>query len=148
MVHALSEIRRVLVADGVLIDLRPLLDRWNLEVSWTGGYHEAGRATDLAEPRADDAAANAAIEEQTASGRFRLEAQESFPLFYYWDTPKEMEAYLAEEWSDVISVEGSVWRDLRSSWASAGADARVRIRMKMLISRLRKSGEHEPVLGP
>ena len=33
MVHALAEIRRVLVSDGVLIDLRPLADQWPVEVA-------------------------------------------------------------------------------------------------------------------
>ena len=32
MVHALSEVRRVLSPDGILIDLRPLADNWPVEV--------------------------------------------------------------------------------------------------------------------
>ena len=138
MVHALNEIRGVLAPGGLLIDLRPLLDRWPVEVSWADGQAQAGRATDLAEPLADDNAADAAMAALTASGGFRRERGETFPFYFYWDTPKEMEAYLAEEWSDVIAVEEDVWSRLRSMWASASADARVRLQIKMWIARYRK----------
>ncbi len=138
MVHALSEVRRVLVHEGMLVDMRPLLDRWPAEVAWEGGYEEAGRATDLPEPLADDAAANAAMDALAISGAFRREREETFPLFYYWDTPKEMQEYIEEEWSDVIHLEDMVWSSLRSRWSTAPGDARVRLRLKMLITRYRK----------
>ena len=145
MVHALDEIRSVLAPDGLLVDLRPVLERWPVEVSWVNGHAQAGRATDLAEPLADDEAANAAMAAFASSGGFRREREETFPLFYYWDTPKEMEAYLAEEWSDVISIEPDVWNRLRSMWASASADAQVRLQVKMWIARYRKDdGGHGP----
>lgn len=138
MVHALREVERVLAADGLLIDLRPLLDRWPAEVAWDSGSQEAGRASDLAAPISDDAAANGAMEALASTGGFRRERQETFSLFYYWDTPGEMQQYIEEEWNDVIAVEDSVWGNLRSMWAGAGAEARVRMRMKMLITRYRK----------
>ncbi len=138
MVHALHEIERVLAPDGLLVDLRPLLDQWPVEVAWAGGYEEAGRATDLPEPLADDAAANAAVAEFAASGRLRREREDMFSIYYYWDTPKEMESYIAEQWDDVISIEESVWKNLRSMWAEAAADAQPRLRVKMSITRYRK----------
>ena len=136
--HALGEIRRVLSPNGALVDLRPLLNRWPVEVSWSNGFDEVGRATDLIEPLADDAAANAAMAELSSSGALSCEGEEEFSLFYYWDTPKEMETYISENWSDVIAIEDPVWVNLRTSWASAGADARVRLRMKMLIACYRE----------
>src|SRR5512135_2803074 len=126
MVHALHELERVLDHDALLIDLRPLLERWPVEVAGSDGSLEAGRATDLAEPLSDDAAANAAMLAWAASGAFRMERQDTFPLFYYWDTPREMQDYLVEEWDDVIAVEEPGCKDLRSMWARANADARVR----------------------
>jgi hypothetical protein len=51
-----------------------------------------------------------------------------------------MQEYVSDEWSDVIQIEDAVWRELGSVWARAGADARVRLRLKMLITRYRKQG--------
>ena len=138
MVHALSEIHRVLVPGGVLIDLRPLLDEWPLEVTSRNRVREAGHATDLAEPLADDVAANQAIEEGIRQGWFQREEGQEFPFFYYWDTPKEMQEYLDDSWEDVIHIEEQVWRTLRALWAIAEADARVRIKIKMSIASLRR----------
>jgi hypothetical protein len=136
MVDALDEIRRVLIPGGTLIDLRPVLDRWAVEVAWSGGYQEVGRATDLAGPLEDDAAANAAMAQGAVQGSVR-EREESFDLFYYWDTAREMHEYIEEEWEDVIQVDDGLWASLASAWATANADARVRMRMKMLIGRYR-----------
>ena len=137
--HALNEILRVLTPAGVLIDLRPVLDEWPLEVSWRDGYREVGRSTDLEEPLQDDAAANASMGGIASTGRLQRERQEFFPLYYYWDTPKEMEEHIAEEWPDVIRVEERAWAELRSAWATANAEARVRLRMQMLITRYQKT---------
>jgi hypothetical protein len=139
MVHALEEARRVLAPGGLLVDLRPLLDRWPIEVAAAGQQREIGRATDLGEPLEDDRAANAAMAQASSPGLWVREQQEEFPLFYYWDTPGEMREYLTDEWSDVITVEDSVWRELKSEWAIANPDAHVRLRMKMLITRYRKA---------
>lgn len=128
----------MLASGGVMLDLRPLLERWSVEVSWAGGYQEVGKVTDLKEPLADDAAANAAMDEADADIGFAREREAAFPFFYYWDTPKEMESYIAEQWSDVIGVDDEVWGRLGSAWATAGAEARVRMRMKMLIAAHRK----------
>ncbi len=138
MVHALAETRRVLATDSILIDVRPLLDQWPIEVASQGGHIEAGRVTDLKEPLEDDAAANAAMQQAVSAATFTRELQQAVSFFYYWDTPKEMEAYLAENWSDVVEVHEDVWHSLRSSWASAGAEARVSLRMKLLLTRYRK----------
>ncbi len=140
MVHALREARRVLAPAGVLVDLRPRLDRWPIELASSTEQQQIGRATDLIEPVADDAAADAAMAEASRSGGWAREAQEEFPLFYHWDTPAEMQEYITDEWSDVISVDEAVWRDLKSAWATANPEAYVRLRMKMLITRYRKVG--------
>ena len=139
MVHALHEIHRVLAPNGILIDLRPLLDEWPLEVVTTSERKKTGRAVDLAEPLSDDKAANQAVSEIEKRGWFVREREETFPFNYYWDTPKEMREYLDETWDDVIRVENETWEKLKSLWAVANADARVRIQLKMLITRWKKS---------
>ena len=137
MVHVLEEVRRLLAPSGLLVDLRPLLDRWPIEVAWSNGYQEASRATDLPEPRADDDAANAAFQAATEAGGFVREREDTFPMFYYWDTPGEMQEYIAESWDDTIRIDEPASADLRSIWATSNADARVRLRLKLLIARYR-----------
>ena len=135
MVHALNEIHRVLVTDGILIDLRPLLDKWPIEIVSSGSQVYAGQATDLPEPLADDKSANAAMTDYEKLGWFHRESEEIFSLFYYWDTPKVMEVHITENWDDVIRIDETSWKTLRAAWAIANADARVRLRMKMVITR-------------
>ena len=138
MVHALNEIRRVLTLGGTLIDLRPMLDGWPMEVTSTGEDREVGRATDLPEPLADDEAADQVMAEALQQGWFLREREQVFSFFYYWDTPKEMQEYIDATWDDVIRIEEELWQRLSSLWATANADARVRIRMKMSIASWRK----------
>lgn len=138
MVHALKEIHRTLIPDGLLIDLRPLLERWPVEIVWGEGYREVGRLTDLPEGLADDEAANRAMEEAAKRDWLALEQEERFSLFYSWDTATEMEEYLREEWDGFIELDEALIRATKSAWAVANADARVRVRASMIINRWKK----------
>jgi hypothetical protein len=138
MVHALEQIKRTLVPFGLLIDLRPLLGRWPVEVAWGNEYREAGRLSDLPEGLADDEAANRAIEEATRRGWFTLEGGERFSLFYSWDTANDMEEFLREEWDGFVALDEKVARAAKSAWAVANADARVRVRVDMLVNLWKK----------
>ena len=140
MVHALQEIHRVLKPHGILIDLRPLADRWPIEVTSLSKTEEAVRVSDLPEGLEQDRSADRAIQEGMAQNWYRIEASENFPFFYYWDSPKEMQEYVQEEWEDFARIEEQQWSTIRSMWAVANADARLRIRVKMLITRLQKIG--------
>jgi len=138
MVHALAEIKRTLVPRGLLIDLRPLLGGWPVEVIWGNEYREVGRLTDAPEGLADDEAANRAIDEAAHRRWFTLEGGERFSLFYSWDTPNDMLEFLSEEWEDFVELGEKVAREAKSAWAVANADARVRVRVDMLINRWQK----------
>ena len=140
MVHALEEIKRALVPSGLLIDLRPLLERWPVEIVWANGYRQVGRLTDLPEGLSDDEAANRAMEEAARRKWFALEQGERFSLFYSWDTANDMEQFLREEWDGFVHLDDEVSRDAKSAWAVADADARVRVRASMLINRWKKLG--------
>lgn len=140
MVHALEEIKRTLVPFGLLIDLRPLLGGWPVEVAWGSEYHQIGRLTDAPEGLADDKAANNAIDVVARRGWFTLESSDRFPLFYSWDTVSEMEEFLHEEWDGFVELDDEVARKAKSAWAVANADARVRVRVDMLINCWRKAG--------
>jgi hypothetical protein len=138
MVHALEEARRVLVPEGILIDMRPLADRWRVEVVSGRGSQETGRVHDLPDQVTGDTAANQAMQEVEARGWFRREAEEIFPFFYSWDTPSELEEFVEEDWGGFIELDDETTRNTRSNWALADADSRVRIRVNILITRWRK----------
>src|SRR5215510_16404152 len=140
MVHALNEIRRVLVPEGLLIDLRPILDRWHIEVASARETHETGRLYDFPVGLEEDAAANQAIAQAEQNKWFRLEAEEFFPYYYSWDTPSEMEDWKEEEWYDFLGIDEEVRQATRSAWALADGDARVRVKLKILIARWKKFG--------
>jgi hypothetical protein len=138
MVHALNEIQRVLAPNGILIDLRPLAGSWPIEVASAREIKEAGHASDMPAGVEDDQAANQAVQQAAEQKWFRREREEFFPFFYYWDSPNEMKEYIDDEWEDFISVDEDTWMSIRSMWAVANADARLRIRVKMLITRWKK----------
>ena len=134
MVHALREIRRVLVDDGVMIDLRPIQDRWPVEVASAHAMRETGRVHDFPSSLADDEAANRAVMKASENGWFLRDRQESFSYYYSWDTPSEMEEWIESEWQDFLNVDEETKRATRSAWALGDADARVRLKVKMSIT--------------
>ena len=140
MVHALDEIRRVLVPNGILIDIRPIMDRWPVEVVSISGVKETGRADDFQGQIDADVASNEAMREVEARGWFKREQEEFFPFFYSWDTPSEMEKFIAEEWADSIEISDDIKKATRSAWAIGDADSRVRVRVKILITRWLAAG--------
>lgn len=135
MVHALEEIHRVLVPRGVLIDLRPLEDRWPVEVASGSSFTEVGRLIDDPEYLADDEAANRAMQEVEQRGLYAREAEQNFPYVYSWDRPSEMKEFMETEWEALERLDEDIYRAVQSAWASGGADARVRVRVSMLITR-------------
>jgi hypothetical protein len=139
MVHALSEVRRVLSPDGILIDLRPLADNWPVEVVSLREVRRTGRVLDLPAQTGGDAASNAAMQEVERHGWFTAEAQQSFPFMYTWDTPSEMEEFVNDDWQDFIDLDDETKRATRAAWAVADADSRVRIRVNVWIARWRKA---------
>jgi hypothetical protein len=137
MVHALKEIQRVLASAGILIDLRPFVDKSPVEVVSGGETHLAGVVNQLPEDIANDEAANKSIEKAAEQGWFILERREFFPFSYYWDSPDEMQAYVEEEWADFVTIPAEVWRNARSLWAASDGHGQLRVQLKMLIARLK-----------
>ena len=138
MVHALSEIRRVLIPNGILIDLRPVLDHWQVEVASAREVRETGRMQDFPLGLADDEAANRSMAQSEERGWLRRDQEEFFSYYYSWNTPKKMEEWIEEEWHGFIELDEETKRATRSAWAVGDADTQVRLRVKMLITRWRK----------
>lgn len=139
MVHALDEIRRTLKPNGILIDLRPVESNWSVGVSSSTGYQLAGRLNDMPRGQADDEAAFKAMREVESRRWYIKEKEEEFAFFYYWDTPSEMKEFMETEWEDFEKMEESVYRTAQSLWSQANADARVRVRVKMLITKWKRA---------
>lgn len=137
MVHALEEVHRVLAVDGVLIDLRPVADRWPVEIISSGRCWPAGRLDDLPQQLADDAASNAALDQARLAGSFVLERQETFDFSYYWDSLQEMRDYVDAEWVDFCALPGSVFEQALAIWdqIDPGGQARVRLKMQLGVWR-------------
>ena len=139
MVHALDEIHRVLVPNGILLDIRPLAERWRIEVVSARGSSQTGRVDDLPDQVNADIASNEAMRQAESRGWFRREQEELFPFFYWWDTPREMEEFIADDWFDFIGLSEEAKQTTRSAWALGDADSRVRVRVNVLISKWRKT---------
>jgi len=139
MVHALEEIRRVLVPNGILIDLRPLADNWRVEVVSLREIRRTGRVEDLPEQTNGDIASNEAMKEVEKRGWFKRGQDELFPFFYSWDTPSEMEEFVDDDWSDFVGMEEDTRRATRAAWAVADADSRVRIGVEIWLARWQKT---------
>lgn len=139
MVHALNEIRRALKPGGILIDLRPISDQWPVEVFSARETRAIGHVIDLPAGLDDDNAANRAMSSAESNGWFKREREEFFPLHYVWDTAGDMEKWIDEEWEGFIGLDEETRRAARSAWALGDGDSRVRVRVKMLITRWVKS---------
>jgi len=128
----------MLLPDGILIDLRPLLDRWQIEVVSAREVRETGRVQDFPIGLADDEAANRSMAQAEEQGWFVREQEEFFSYVYSWDTPKEMEEWIEEEWDGFIGLDEATKQDTRSVWALGDADSQVQLRIRTLITRWRK----------
>jgi hypothetical protein len=138
MVHALSEIRRVLVSNGILIDLRPMSEERLVQVFSARETQEIGYATVLQRELDDNVAANQAMTTVESHGWFTREREDFFPIHYVWDTPREMEEWIENEWEDFIELKKEIKLAARSAWTLGDGDTRVRIKIKMLLTKWRK----------
>jgi ubiquinone/menaquinone biosynthesis C-methylase UbiE len=132
---ALNEIHRVLVPNGIMIDLRSIMDSWEIEVVSLREIRKTGRVNDIPDGLEHDAGANRAIEQASVNGWFSRNREEFFSYYYSWDTPNEMEESIKEDWDDFITLDEQTLKSTRSAWTMADADSRVRLKVKVLISQ-------------
>jgi len=121
-----------------MLDLRPILSNWPVEIVSGRESRETSRIQGLPLGLADDEAANQSITQAEKEGWFAREAEEFFLYYYSWDSPSEMEEWVAEEWHDFIQLDEESKQATRSAWALGDADSRVRVGVKMLITSWKK----------
>jgi SAM-dependent methyltransferase len=131
MVHALKEIHRVLRPGGKMIDLRPVADRWPIELLSDTDSEVFGQLVDLPAVLADDAACEVALGQARSNAWFALEEVKVFEFPYLWDSPDELKAYRDENWQDYHDLPADEFERLEKSFESTTSNARIGIRRTM-----------------
>lgn len=134
MVHALKEIWRVLVLDGIMIDLRPFADNWPLAVVDGGQVYDVG-LLDASPGSVVDAEANKAVSLVLREGLFSCEYAQLFTQSLYWDTMAEMEDYIEAHWATEVLLPKSIKEKAQKILASVGVGAKLRLNLSMTIAR-------------
>jgi hypothetical protein len=137
MVDALLESWRVLVADGIMIDLRPYHTKPALEIITAEDTFVPGYIDDSGGV-ADDIASDNAIAEVVRQGRFVRVLQDSFKFANYWDTLDGLLEYADDRWRGFACVPPFVVEAARLCIASAPSNYQVRIRRTMHIAVYKK----------
>jgi hypothetical protein len=133
MVHALEEVHRVLRADGVIIDLRPVADHWPVEIVSAGQCWLAGRLEDLPPQLAEDAASEAALEQAKQAGLFEMKSQATFDFSYYWESLQDLRRYIEDEWAEYCLLPGAVFDKAQAVWEQVHTDRQARVRLTMQL---------------
>jgi len=93
MVHALREAHRVLIPNGILIDLRPALVHRRVGIERAGRYRQLGT---LREPLDDDRAANRSVSYVLRSGLFHAEWRTQFDCRRVMDSLSDFRTFIDE----------------------------------------------------
>lgn len=138
MVHALHEAWRILVPQGILIDLRPMCVDVPLEIIWMGGSESAGML-DMSPGIADEIAADSAIQSVVGEGIFSELKAEYFDFAFYWNTVKVMKEDMDERWQDDVILHEEVVRRARALFKKQRQkEPRVRLRVREKLIKYEK----------
>lgn len=138
MVHALHEAWRVLLPQGMLIDLRPLCADAPLEIVFTGGCALAG-AVDMSPDIALEIAADQAIDSVVGEELFKKLQLDFFDFAYYWDSVADFLADMDEYWKGEVILRTGVIRRARALFKKHQPQARVRLRVRMKLEKFEKT---------
>jgi hypothetical protein len=141
MVDALRESWRVLSANGVVMDLRPLaLTARPVEVVTEEEAIQVGELDD-AGTVADDVAADRAVAQVVQEGWLLLREDARFDFDFYWDTVGEMASFIED--SRRMKLVSPSYEDLeriQREWcAKAGGRVRLRYSRTMMLAVYQKA---------
>ena len=136
--HALEEIWRVLMANGQLLDMRPISKERPLDVMTNQGVKKAG-VVDVSGRIPNDEAADNALSSVLKRGMFLNSRKHRFDHGYYWDTIEQMESYIEERWGNfAVLPEAVIENAKRIAVQHGGEPLRFRVRARMQLVRYRK----------
>jgi hypothetical protein len=136
MVHALSEVRRTLVAKGILLDIRPYLPFGPLELVDGDTVERLGRL-DEAPFDPGDPAADRALGEVMRLGLYALLRTDSFHYATYWDSVGELRDYL-RDWYDVARLPRRLAGEARTALKRSAPTGQLRLQTYMVVNVMRK----------
>ena len=132
--HALEQARRVLVPQGILIDLRPYCDEVPLELVFNGGMESIAQL-DSSSSKPDDLAADQAFESAAQAGKLKELKSEYFYFAFTWNSVEDMQVDWEEKWwSDVVLPKKVLRRAARLVKKHPGSPRlRIRIRSRLVV---------------
>ncbi len=136
MVHAhqaLDEAWRVLAPGGILCDIHPRNDELPLEIVAAGQVLNAG-SLDCAPSREFSRAAEAALAQAVAAGRFVYEQAAAFSYPTYWDSLDELITHYRER-DTAIRLPERVVAQAESLLEAAGPGAQLRTLRDPIMTR-------------
>ncbi len=126
MVHALREIRRVLVPRGTIIDLRPICVDVPLRIFTAAGWKSAGMVY-RGEERGHDVAANRAMRRVVNAGEYAFVKLEYFAYNWYWNTLNELKSDLDGRWKEDLFLSRENWKLARKIFKKGSGANRIMI---------------------
>jgi hypothetical protein len=141
MVHALQQTYRLLLPDGLLINVHNLPAPHMIEVRTPEAVDKVGWLVDR-EDFANERAALNALAQVVADGDFFLEAQQDFSYSIYADGLNELHEWLAEWWTSAI-LPDKIDRRLEELLRDAGQSSRIVLILQTRMTKLR-SARHAP----
>ena len=132
MVHALKEVHRILVPQGIMIDVRPLCVDVPLEFVHAGGSESAG-LMDLSPDIESDIAADKAVDCVIKESLYHESGLEYFDFVFYWKTLKGMEEHIEENWKAYMVIPEQVRQRARILYHQRRPQTRIRIGWRMKL---------------
>lgn len=140
MVDALRDAWRTLSERGTLIDLRPRVAKYPLELVTADAAVPVGY-TDTTSRADDDTAADAAVAAALAHGWFTVRAQDTFDVEIVWDSVHDLERWAATRPNTRVSPSFEELEAIYRRAAGANGERRLRAVRRMILGSYAR---HEP----
>jgi len=143
MVDALLEARRVLVAEGIVIDVRPITAPALIE-SVSAAQVTAAVDIDAYGATEDEAAADAAVRHALSHAWFAFELSRTFDFEVYYDSAEDLKTFV--ETSKRMRESRIPYQELEEQrselGAATGQPSRLRCHRPWIVSVYRKASPH------